>query len=73
LRNEVEAITAVRLSGGFNRPIGPAESGGNCDATDSGYGLEAYTSTIELACAKTTIDYNTLYQRCAAVNRIFGK
>lgn len=73
LRNEIEALAALRLSGGFNRPIGPTEGGGNSDTADSGYGLEAYTSTLELACATTTSDYNTLYQRCAAVNRIFGR
>lgn len=73
LRNEVEALAAIRLSGGFNRPFGFAEGGGDCNATDSGYGIEAYTNTLELACATTTSDYNTLYQRCAAVNRIFGR
>lgn len=73
LRNEVKALAAIRLSGGFNRPVGPTEGGGNSDTADTGYGLEAYTDTIELAAAKTTSEYNTLYQRCAAVNRIFGR
>lgn len=68
-----EAITSNGLSGGFNRPFGLAESGGNSNTTGTGYGLEAYTNTLELACATTTSDYNTLYQRCAAVNKIFGR
>ena len=72
LRDQLEAETSIRLSGGFNRPVGYAESGGNCDPADSGYGLEAYTNTLELACATTTSDYNTLYERCEAVNRIHG-
>ena len=74
LRRELEkANAAFGLSGGEGRSIGLAKIGGDSNAAYPGYDVERYIGTLEHACAVTTSDYNTLYDRCEAVNRIYGK
>ena len=78
LRRRLRAIletthAATGMPGGGRGPIRLTESGGNCDAAGAGHGPEKYLETLEHACAITTSDYNTLWTRCDAVNRIYGK
>lgn len=73
LRRELEkANAAFGLSGGEGRSIGLAKIGGDSNAAYPGHDVERYIDTLEHACAVTTSDYNTLYDRCEAVNRIYG-
>lgn len=72
LRAKLEAFTATRLpesASGFVRITGVREDGNaaNSEQTDA-----EYIHTLEYACAITTADYNTLYDRCKAVNTIYG-
>lgn len=60
------------LPGSEDRLVRPPESGGDCDATDSGQSVERYLNNLEYAAAITTLDYNTLWTRCNAVNTEFG-
>jgi len=60
------------LPGSEYRLVRPAEGGGDCNATDSGQGVERYLNNLEYAAAITTLDYNTLWERCNAVNIEFG-
>lgn len=60
------------LPGSEYRLVRPAEGGGDCNATDSGQGVERYLNNLEYAAAITTLDYNTLWTRCNAVNTEFG-
>lgn len=74
LRDTLEtANAAAGMPGGIRGPFRLAESGRDCDAAGAGHGTEKYLNTLEHACAITTSDYNTLWTRCEAVNRIYGK
>lgn len=74
LRRKLEAANAAatRLPEGTNRPIRLTGVRQDCDAAGSGQADAEYINTLEYACAITTADYNTLYDRCKAVNKIFG-
>lgn len=67
-----EAYASARLPEGTDRPIRLAEIGQNCNTAGSGQTDADYINALEYACAITTADYNTLYDRCEAVNKIFG-
>ena len=67
-----EANAAARLSEGTDRPIRLAEIRQDSNAAGTGQTDADYINTLEYACALTTADYNTLYDRCEAVNRIFA-
>ena len=69
LRQQLEAFTAARMSEDRSGSLRSAESGGDCHATDSGYDVAAYLDTLEYAAADTTLNYNTLWQRCDAAIR----
>lgn len=74
LRGKLEAANATpRLPSLSDRPQWPAEGGGDGDPADPGQDAQAYTQTLETACAVTTLDYNDLYQRCKTANKIYGK
>lgn len=45
-----------------------AEVGADSNAADTGQA--EYTKTLEYACAITTADYNTLYDRCDSANKV---
>lgn len=75
LRRELEkAANATRLSclpgGSFKSP----ESWPNGDSADTRETLTDadYIEKLELGCAITTADYNTLYERVEAANQIYG-
>lgn len=73
LRRKLEEYNAAaRLSEGANRSVRLAEIGKDGNAAGSGQADADYINTLEYACALTTADYNTLYDRCEAVNRIFS-
>jgi hypothetical protein len=73
LREQLEAANAAPgLPGLPDRPDGTAGSGGDSNATDPGQATERYIDTLETACAVTTADYNSLYQRCETANKIYG-
>lgn len=69
LRQQLEAFTAARMSEDRSGSLRSAESGGDCHATDPGYDVAAYLDTLEYAAADTTLNYNTLWLRCDALNR----
>lgn len=69
LRQQLEAFTAARMSEDRSGSLRSAESGGDCHAADSGYDVTAYLDTLEYAAADTTLNYNTLWLRCDALNR----
>lgn len=74
LRQELEAYTAAaRLSGDSGGLVRLAEIGPDGNTVNSGQTDTEYIFRLEHACAITTADYNTLYDRCAAVNLIYGK
>lgn len=67
-----EANAAARLSEGADRPVRLAEIRKDSNTAGAGQTDTDYINTLEYACALTTADYNTLYDRCEAVNRIFA-
>ncbi len=69
LREQLEAFTAARMSEDRSGSLRSAESGGDCHAADPGYDVAAYLDTLEYAAADTTLNYNTLWLRCDALNR----
>jgi hypothetical protein len=74
LRRELEKATAATgLSGHSGGLVRPAKIGGDSNTTNTGHDAERYIDTLEHACAITTSDYNTLYDRVETVNRIYGK
>lgn len=73
LRRKLEESNAgARLPEGANRPIRLTEIWQDSNTAGSGQADADYINTLEYACAITTADYNTLYDRCEAVNRVFG-
>lgn len=69
LRQQLEAFTAARMSEDRSGSLRSAESGGDCHAADPGYDVTSYLDTLEYAAADTTLNYNTLWLRCDALNR----
>lgn len=72
LRDTLQTATAARMSEDRARLVGPACGGRDSDTAGIGYDAGTYTESLEHACAVTTLDYNTLYDRCSAINRIYG-
>lgn len=69
LRDTIETATAARMSEDRSGSLRSAESGGDCHAADPGYDVAAYLDSLEYAAADTTLNYNTLWLRCDALNR----
>lgn len=74
LRQELETYTAAaRLSGDSSGLIRFTEIRPDGNSTDFGQADTEYIFRLEHACAITTADYNSLYDRCAALNDVYGK
>lgn len=74
LRQELEAYTAAaRLSESSGGLIRLAEIGADGNTVNTRQTDTEYIFRLEHACAITTADYNSLYDRCAAVNDVYGK
>lgn len=74
LRDSIAAHAAERLSDYSQYPGGFAGRGGDGDPADIGercQTLERYYSNLELGCAVTTADYNTLAARSRRLCEIF--
>jgi len=69
LRDTLETATAARMSEDRSGSLRSAESGGDCHAANPGYDVAAYLDTLEYAAADTTLNYNTLWLKCDALNR----
>jgi hypothetical protein len=73
LRQQLETAGASPgLSGLRDRSLWATESGGDGDAADPGQAVAQYVDDLEVGCAITTADYNSLYKRCEAANKIYG-
>ena len=68
LRIELAKQTTFGLSDIYGTSEGSAESGGICDTTAF---RKAY-DTLEIACAVTTSDYNSLYESWSKACEIYG-
>ena len=74
LRQELEAYTAAaRLSDNSGGLIRLAEIGADGNTVNTRQADTEYIFRLEHACAITTADYNSLYDRCAALNDVYGK
>lgn len=73
LRQELEAYTAAaRLSKDSGGLIRLAQIGADGNPIDTGQTDAEYIFRLEHACAITTADYNSLYDRCAAINDVYA-
>jgi hypothetical protein len=73
LRDELEtADISAGLSGLRDRSFWATESRGDGDTADPGQAIAEYVDNLEVGCAITTADYNSLYQRCETANRNYG-
>lgn len=73
LRQELEAYTAAaRLPKDSGGLIRLAQIGADGNPIDTGQTDAEYIFRLEHACAITTADYNSLYDRCAAINDVYS-